>query len=115
MANFIWFNVGTVTTGSRTRILSLGCAKLADGVFIMVKKATAVEPQYGANRNAVNIIEVRGKTGWWPIKPIQAYESDWVAKKRIEDITGKDYNEVLFCDKPDFRISTYSSVATNEV
>ena len=112
-ANFIWFNVGTVTTGGETRNLNLECVKPADGVFIMVKKATG--PQYGTNRNAVNIIEVRGRTGWWPIKPIQAYESDWVAKKRIEDITGKDYNEVLFCDKPDFRISTYSSVSTNEV
>ena len=113
MASFIWFSVGIVTTGSRIRSQNPGCAKPADGVFIMKKTTTG--PQYGANRNAVNIIEVRGKTGWWPIKPIQAYESDWVAKKRIEDITGKDYNEVLFCDKPDFRISTYSSVATNEV
>ena len=113
MASFTLCSVGTVTIGDKIEILNLGCAKLADGVFIMVKKATG--PQYGTNRNAVNIIEVRGRTGWWPIKPIEAYESDWVAKKRIEDITGKDYNEVLFCDKPDFRISTYSSVSTNEV
>ena len=115
MANFIWFNVGTVTTGSRTRNLNLGCAKLADGVFIMAKKIEETGPQFGKNRNAVNIIEVRGRTGWWPIKPIEAYESDWVAKKSVEDMTGKDYKEVLFCEKPDFRISRYTSVNTNEV
>ena len=106
-------SVGTVTIGDKIEILNLECAKPADGVFIMKKTTTG--PQYGANRNAVNVIEVRGTTGWWSLKPIEAYESDWVAKKRIEDITGKDYNEVLFCDKPDFRISTYSSVSTNEV
>ena len=86
MASFIWFSVGIVTTGSRIRSQNPGCAKPADGVFIMVKKATT-GPQYGENRNAVSIVEVRGKTGWWPIKPIQAYVSDWVAQKRIEDST----------------------------
>ena len=81
----------------------------------MVQKTTTMGPQFGTNRNSVNIVEVRGKTGWWPIKPIEAYESDWVAQKRIEDITGKNHEEVLFCDKPDFRISRYTSVATNEI
>jgi len=70
---------------------------------------------YGYNRNHMNVIEIRTSLKWLPLVPIRAFSNDDVAHKVIEDITGKDYKEVLFCDNPEYRITRYSSEKINEL
>jgi len=79
------------------------------------KKATKTqETGYGYNRNHFNVIEIRTALKWLPLGPIRAFDSMDVAQMVIKDMTGKDYKEVLFCDNPEYRITRYSSVKTNE-
>jgi len=70
---------------------------------------------YGYNRNHFNVIEIRTSLKWFPLIPIRAFDSMDVAYLVIKDITGKDYKEVLFCDDPEYRITSYSSIKTNDL
>ena len=70
---------------------------------------------YGYNRNHMNVIEIRTSLKWLPLVPIRAFANEDVAHKVIEDITGIDYKDVLFCDNPEYRITRYSSEKINEL
>ena len=70
---------------------------------------------YGYNRNHFIVIEIRTSLKWLPLVPIRAFDNEDVAHKVIEDITGIDYKDVLFCDNPEYRITRYSSEKINEL
>ena len=68
---------------------------------------------YGINRNHFIVIEIRTSLKWLPLVPIRAFDNEDVAHKVIEDITGIDYKDVLFCGNPEYRITRYSSEKIN--
>jgi hypothetical protein len=86
-----------------------------DGAFIMLIEMNEKQKGYGYNRNHMNVIEIRTSLKWLPLVPIRAFANEDVAHKVIEDITGIDYKDVLFCDNPEYRITRYSSEQINEL
>jgi len=86
-----------------------------DGAFIMLIEMNEKQKGYGYNRNHMNVIEIRTSLKWLPLVPIRAFANEDVAHKVIEDITGIDYKDVLFCDNPEYRITRYSSEKINEL
>ena len=86
-----------------------------DGAFIMLIGMKGKQKGYGINRNHMNVIEMRTSLKWAPIMPIRAFANEDVAHKVIEDITGLNYKDVLFCDNPEYRITRYSSEKINEL
>ena len=113
MGGFIWFNVGIVIIGSATKNQRQGYVNIVDGVFIM--ETNEDKKGLGYDTNHFEVIEVRTALKWLPLMPPRAFSTVEVAHKVIEDITGKDHEEVLFCDNPEYRITRYSSVKTNEL
>ena len=86
-----------------------------DGAFTMLIEMNEKQKGYGYNRNHMNVIEIRTSLKWLPLVPIRAFANEDVAHKVIEDITGIDYKDVLFCDNPEYRITRYSSEKINEL
>ena len=70
---------------------------------------------FGYDSNHLWVIEMRTSLKWLPIMPPRAFDSLQVAYIVINDMTGQDYKEVLFCDDPEYRIMEYLSAKTNEL
>ena len=86
---------------------------IVDGVFTMGTNED--KKGFGYDTNHLWVIEMRTSLKWLPIMPPRAFGSLDVAHIIIRDMTGQDYKEVLFCDNPEYRITEYSSVKTNEL